>query len=77
MSAIPIGTDGDINSVMGGMTDLCPFKAVQNTLDNEILAVINWFVPVLEIVVMLQTWVICIGLWYGISVALRWLKAIQ
>jgi len=66
-----------INRVLNSIPDLCPFKAIQNTLDNDLLATINWFVPISEIIVMLEIWVICIGTWYGVSVLLRWLKAIQ
>ncbi|MCL2081003.1 MAG: hypothetical protein FWH16_02770 [Oscillospiraceae bacterium] len=66
-----------INSVFSGIPDLCPFHSFQNTLDNELLATLNWFVPISEMIVMLELWLVAIALWYVVSIALRWFKAIQ
>lgn len=54
-----------------------PFDAWQNVLDNDILGIINWFLPITEIIVTLEAWCLAIALWYLLSVVLRWLKAIE
>lgn len=55
-----------------------PFIAYIEALDNiPYLAEINWFVPVPEMIAVLETWVFVIGLWYGYSVILRIIQVIQ
>lgn len=41
------------------------------------LAYANYFVPVSQMISILQAWLVCVGLYYAISVALRWFKAVE
>jgi len=55
-----------------------PFANAQAvTLDNELLAMLAWFVPFPQIIAVLQAWVIAIGTWYLAMKGMRWMKLIQ
>lgn len=65
------------NSVFRSMPALCPFSAFQNLLSNDLLAMINWFIPMSEMVFILESWGAAVAGWYIFSIILRWLKAVQ
>lgn len=44
--------------------------------DTQALHVLNWFIPVGQILNVLSAWLIAIGLFYLYSIILRWIKAI-
>lgn len=54
-----------------------PFDLLQNVLDTELLSMINYFIPIPEMIALAESWGIAIAFWYLISVAARWLKLIQ
>lgn len=59
-----------------------PFSAVSEyltavTSKSEFLKMLNWVFPVAQAVALLEVWALCIGLWYGASVLLRWFKAVE
>ncbi|GHV19890.1 hypothetical protein FACS18949_13460 [Clostridia bacterium] len=55
-----------------------PFQAWKDfTLDSDIVGFINWFIPISQIILVLEAWVFAIAGWYVMSVVLRWLKAIE
>ncbi|MCX8129394.1 MAG: hypothetical protein N3I35_04755 [Clostridia bacterium] len=51
-----------------------PFIFVGN-LDQQWLKYINYFLPVQEFVVVLEAYVIAVGIYYAIRIPLRWAKA--
>ena len=65
------------NNVFEAMPRLCPFSAFQNALSNDLLAMINWFIPISEMIFILEAWGLAIAGWYVFSIILRWIKAVQ
>lgn len=76
-----------INGAIQGLADIghaaleilpiSPFLAWQNVLDNDLLGMLNWFVPIGDMIVILEAWGIAIGLWYLAMIVLRWVKIIE
>lgn len=54
-----------------------PFKAISNSPISQYLPYINYFIDVAFILDVLSAWVVCIGVYYGYQVILRWAKAIN
>lgn len=54
-----------------------PFKLLDKTPLHDILPYINYFIPVDFMLSTLSSWVACILIYYGYSIIMRWLKAIQ
>lgn len=66
-----------INTIMSILPS-CPFEGVVLAIENnQILNAINWFIPIKTFVVILGFWLYAIGSFYGWSVVLRWVKAIE
>lgn len=59
------------------LPELSPFASWQNTLDGNLLGMINWFVPISEMIVVIEGWGLAIALWYFARCILRWIKAAQ
>jgi len=53
-----------------------PFSLISNSPIQEFLPTLNWFVPVSQIVSILQLWVTAVLTFYGYKLILRWVKAI-
>ena len=65
----------------GGMiVNALPRSPVSRYLDaiEELpyLEYVNWFIPVSSILVVCETWLVCIGIYYLYSIILRWIRAI-
>lgn len=56
---------------------LSPLAYVGEFIDTQILSYINWFVPVKTILNILGVWCSAMAVYYMVSVALRWAKAIE
>ncbi len=54
-----------------------PFALVSNAPVEGILGKINWFLPLNEMVSILQAWTTVIIFFYIYKVVLRWVRAIQ
>lgn len=55
----------------------CPFeKYIAATVDNETLQYVNWFIPIDDFIVIGETWLVAIGIFYLYQVVLRWLKVV-
>lgn len=68
---------GSILSLIFSILPPSPFSVINNSIIAEYLPYINYFVPFSEVVVILQTWLVAIGVYYLYQVVLRWIKAIQ
>jgi hypothetical protein len=72
-----------INGVGGfgdaiGYLFLSPFERITNVIsDTQVLQMLNWVLPMAEIIAILQAWLLAIGGWYVAKVGLRWLKVIS
>lgn len=70
-----------VNSTVGSIPDLCPFKSsisgMRDVIGFETLGYVNYFLPISEYAAFLSGWVIAILLYYGVSILLRWIKAIS
>ena len=55
-----------------------PFTVFTMAIKNlPYLDVLNWFIPVSEIVAIGQAWLLAVTAFYIASLILRWIKAIQ
>lgn len=54
-----------------------PFQAISNSGISDVAAGLNWIFPISEILAIMQTWLVAIGLFYAYQVILRWIKAIE
>ena len=64
---------GDVGETVTGWLPPSPLQWTLN-IDNEVLAWVNWLIPVGEMVVIAQGWLAAIGIWYVVRVVLHWLK---
>ena len=66
-----------IKSGLASILPLSPFTPYIDMLqDLPALGWLNWFVPVREILVIFAAWLVAVGLFYGYSILLRWLKVL-
>lgn len=60
---------------------LSPFKGVITGLQGEdarqILAYLNWFIPIHDFLIVLASWLGVISLYYVYVIVLRWIKVIK
>lgn len=68
---------GGLLSIIFGILPPSPFQILNNSVITEYLPYINYFVPISEVVVILQVWVTAIGVYYIYQIVLRWIKAIE
>lgn len=54
-----------------------PFGLIDNSPIKEFLPTLNYFLPISEIVLVLETWVTAIGFYYLYSIVLRWIKGVS
>lgn len=56
---------------------LSPFSDYIGVLsDLPAVGWLNWFVPVRQILIIFSVWLTAVGLFYGYSILLRWLKVL-
>lgn len=54
-----------------------PFNMIQNSSFSDLISQINYFLPVYEFVVIMETWLVAIAIFYLYSIFARWIKAID
>lgn len=54
-----------------------PFKIVADAGFADLIAQINYFIPIYEFVAIGELWLVAVGLYYAVSVVARWIKAIE
>lgn len=55
-----------------------PFRKVIDLIGNiPYIEEINWFIPIQEIIMVLEFWGVSIAVYYGYMIVLRWVKAIE
>lgn len=65
-----------------GLLDICPFPDILSTVQGSLAASqgfswLNWFVPVGPLLGLMTAWLTAIGIYYGVSIILRWVRAIR
>lgn len=75
-------------SLVGGALDLLlsflpdsPFSDVvlfyERSGINEFFGYLAWLLPIKQIMNILGLWVVCIGIYFIYSIALRWIKVVE
>lgn len=64
-------------NIISTVSGFCPFSAFQNALENDLLAMINYFIPLSEMIVILEGWGVAIIGYYALSILLRWIKVVR
>ena len=61
-----------------GLMPTSPFAPfIGKIADLPYLNYLNWFVPVKQLIIIGNAWLVAIFLWYFYGIVLRWLKAIE
>lgn len=68
---------GSVLSLIFSILPTSPFVILDNSVIADYLPYINYFVPLNEVIVILQAWLLAIGSYYIYQIALRWIKAIE
>lgn len=69
---------GALGSTVIMLLPLSPFlyfNAIM--LDNQLLRFLAWIVPIPQIIILLQTWVSAVTVFYISKVILRWVKIVS
>lgn len=54
-----------------------PFKAINNLMiDSQLLAFLNWVIPIDTVIIILSLWIPTLFIMYLIRIALKWVKAL-
>jgi len=54
-----------------------PFQTINNlSVGNQVLKAIAWFVPIPQIIAVLEAWGVAIGVYYLAATVLKWAKVI-
>lgn len=71
----------DVHSIFEGLIGWLPdspFQAiVQNSQVQEIIGMINWFLPITEMLAIMQSWLTCVLAYYLYSAILRTVNLIK
>lgn len=55
-----------------------PFSLIYNmNLDLSWFQYFNWIFPISEALLVFTSWLSCILIYYGLSIIMRWIKAIE
>ncbi|MDO4711182.1 MAG: hypothetical protein Q4A75_04320 [Peptostreptococcaceae bacterium] len=54
-----------------------PFKFIMNSSYSDLIAKINYFLPIAEMVAITEAWLVAVGVYYLYSVYARFIKAIE
>lgn len=54
-----------------------PFQSISNSDVSSYLGTLNWFIPLAQIVAILELWLIAVLTFYIYSIILRWIRAIE
>ena len=57
-----------------------PFGVLDEMSNSEVyewLRMVNWFVPIGTFVGILESWLVCVGVYYVYQIVLRWIKVIE
>lgn len=72
--------DSVFSFIKNFITSILPLSPFQEFIDRfrsiPFLGWLNWFVPVGEILTVLGVYLTAVGLFYGYSILLRWLKVL-
>lgn len=64
---------GDLGNSIIALLPTSPLKWTVSA-DSQILSWINWLIPIGEMIVIAESWLLCIALWYVVRVGLNWIK---
>ena len=70
----------DLAEHLLGLLPDSPFKFLSDLSNNPVydwLGNLNWFIPITDMVVILENWCAAILLYYVIQIGLRWVNAIE
>ena len=72
-----------MSGFMNLLPDFCPFSDFVSYLNDAtsgfggFLSNLNWFIPIADMIVILELWGLAIGVWYAATTVLRSINAIQ
>jgi len=68
---------GEFGDALGGLLH-SPFDRISYVIDDsQVLQMLNWLIPISEMVALLQAWALAVAAWYVAMTVLRWAKTIS
>lgn len=68
---------GFVITIIFALLPNSPFKIIDNSPISEFLPTLNYFLPISEMIVISESWLTAVGIYYLVQIALRWIKAIE
>jgi len=68
---------GEVLSFIFAILPSSPFAFISNSPISSFLGTINYFIPVSEMILISESWLLCVGSFYLYQIVLRWVKAIE
>lgn len=62
---------------VAGIFPSSPFTIIEHSGFGDLLAQINYFIPVYEFISIMEAWLVAVGLFYAVSTLARWVKTIE
>ena len=62
---------------VAGIFPASPFKLIEHSGLGDLIAQINFFIPLYECLSIAEAWLIAVGIYYAVSILARWVKAID
>lgn len=69
-----------LGSVVGWFLSILPsspFQMIENVEVSQYLSGFAWVVPINQVIVILELWLVAIGVYYLIMIILRWVKVLN
>lgn len=48
-----------------------------NTQIRQYLKWVNWFIPIYQMIPILEAWLVCVVCYYVLQIILRWIKVVE
>lgn len=69
------------NKFGAGLMEIIPHSPFQQYIKlisvSEYIGYINWFIPVHAILIIINTWLVAIGVYYSYMIIARWIKLLD
>lgn len=62
---------------VAGIFPSSPFYLIEQSGFADLIAQINFFIPIYEFVSIAEAWLVAVGLYYAVSTLARWVKTIE
>lgn len=69
------------NKFGSGLMEIIPHSPFRQYIQmisvSEYIGYINWFIPVHQILIIFNTWLVAVGVYYAYMIVARWIKLLD